>query len=251
MFSTEEFKTFSQSNVMFSHVTTRIEGRKYDGLLSEKGGTGFPYIVALSPKGDVIAKAPGRSVEAFGKMMASANRFVEIANKAEKTLDDQLFIFEHQIDMGSLDFASAKTAAAAFEGLNEEQQAKIGAALTNLEITDALGRPKSREEAETLRKTAAVKFVAMLNEGRVPTSDAAFQPFYMVLMQHAQEAGDADLFEKAFGKMREKFESKPRAANWIKAQQKILDGLKSGTGDSDSGESDSDDDGSDDSDSGN
>jgi hypothetical protein len=39
--------------VPFLHVTTRIEGRKHEDLLTEKEGDGFPYFVILGPDGEI------------------------------------------------------------------------------------------------------------------------------------------------------------------------------------------------------
>ena len=40
MLSSPEFKEFGKDVVLFAHITTRIPGRKHDGLLSEKGFRG-------------------------------------------------------------------------------------------------------------------------------------------------------------------------------------------------------------------
>lgn len=236
MFSTEEFKTFADANVMLAHVTTRIEGRKNDGLLSEKGGRGFPTIIALDTDGNKIAEAGGRSVEAFEKMMVSASRFVEISGKAEKTLDDRIFLFKHQIDMGTLKFAEAKKLRGELEGLSDEQNAEIDTAMVDLEIQDALGNPTSREEADAFAKAAGPKFIEMMKAGKKPTSDAAYQPFYILIMNTAFDAGDAETFEKALGMMRAKFGDNARAAGWFDGQEKRLEELKSASDDSDSEE---------------
>ena len=236
VFSSEEFKTFSESNVMLAHVTTHIEGRKYDGLLSEKKGRGWPYIVVLSPEGDLIGKAEGKSVEAFTKMMTSAAEFVAISSKAEKTLDDEIFLFQHAINEGSLTFAQAKEKAASFKDPTAEQQTKIDAGLTDLEIVDALGKPKSREEHEKLAEAAGKKFVEMWKAGREPNSAAAYDPFYMLIMKTADAAGDPALYEKALGKLRERHGEKEGAARFFEQKEKRLEELKAAAGDADAGD---------------
>jgi hypothetical protein len=212
---------------MFAHVTTRIEGRKHEGLLSEKGFRGFPSLAALDEKGDIIAKLSGnRDVAGFEAMMASGAQFMEVRGKAEKTLDDEVFLLKHDISMGNAKLADAKDRVAKLEGLSDEQQQEIDALLTDLEIQDAMGNPSSREDAEILAKAAAKKFADMWAAGREPTSDEAFQPFFILMLDHAEREGDADLFERALGKLKEKFGDNPRAARFFDAQNGRLEKLK-------------------------
>ena len=81
------------------------------------------------------------------------------------------------------------------------------------------------------RRKAGKKFMEMWAAGREPTSDAAFQPFYIIIMNTSFDAGDADMFEKALGKMREKFGSRDGVERWFDAQEKRLEELKSSAGD--------------------
>ena len=231
---------------MFAHVTTRIEGRKHDGLLSEKGFNGFPSIAAMDEKGDLIAKLGGsRDIEGFTAMMQSAAKFMEVRGKAEKTLDDQVFLLSHDIQMGNVKLDEAKARAAGLEGLSDAQKKTIDGLLTDLEITAALGNPTSREEADELAKAAGAKFAEMWAAGREPTSDEAFQPFYILMLNHAEAQGDAGLFERALGKLKEKFGDEPRAARFFDMQNERLEKLKAGGAsdeDDESGEDEGDDD---------
>ena len=51
-----KFKEFSKSHVMLLSVMTKIDDRKNDDLLGEKGFRGFPSFAILDAGGDVIAK---------------------------------------------------------------------------------------------------------------------------------------------------------------------------------------------------
>lgn len=207
---------------MFAHVTTRIEGRKYEGLLSEKGFSGFPSLAALDENGDIIAKlTTSRDVEGFKTMMASGAKFMEVRAKTEKTLDDEVFLLKHDVEMGNAKLADAKDRIAKLDGLSDEQQKEIDGLLTDLEIKDALGNPRSREEMEAIKAAQTPKFVEMLNAGREPTSDDTYGPFFSFILEYAEKQADADLFEKALNKLRAKFDN-PRNANFFKAKDEVL-----------------------------
>lgn len=57
---------------MFLHVTTKIPGRKHDGLLRSVGGRGFPTIVAMGATGEVLAKPRRRDLTALKNAMEEA-----------------------------------------------------------------------------------------------------------------------------------------------------------------------------------
>ena len=218
---------------MFAHVTTHIAGRAYDDLLGAKGFGAFPSIAALDEQGDVIAKlSGGRDVPGFESMMESATRFVTVRRKAEKTLDDHVYLLAHEMEMGSVGVDAARARIAALEGLtggrlSDEQKQTLDGHLTDLEIRAAIGKANSREEAAILAKAAAKKFAAMWEAGREPRSDEAFQPFYILILDHAEEQGDAALFERALAKLKGRFGDNPRATRFFEAQDARLEKLKS------------------------
>ncbi len=228
MLSTEEFKAFSTEYVMFCHITTRIPGRADEDLLQKKGGTGFPYLVALDAHGDVIAKAKDRSVAGFRAMMESGAKFVAIQAKpeAERTLDDRVFVFLHDIEMEELDLAAAQAEAAKFEGLSPEQKAQVDGALLGLEIESLLPRTRDREEAKRLALVAGKRFSEMWAEGREPKDEAHIQPFFIVMLDYAESEKDAALFEKALAKLEATFGENPRAKGFFDAQKGRLAKLK-------------------------
>lgn len=217
---------------MFAHVTTRIEGRKHEGLLSEKGFNGFPSLAALDANGDIIAKLTvSRDLEGFQAMMASGAKFMEVRGKAEKTLDDEVFLLKHDIEMGNADLTTAKDRVAKLEGLSDEQTKEIEGLLTNLEIKAALGNPRSREEFEAIKTAQTPKFVEMFEAGREPTSDDTFGPFFSFILEHAEKTSNPDLFEKALNKLRSKFDN-PRNAGFFKSKDEVLAKMRAG-GDTD------------------
>lgn len=228
MLSSEEFKKFAGEYVVFAHVTTRIKDRKYDGLLQEKGGRGFPHLVALNKDGDVIAALAGeRSVAGFRAMMEAGSKFEGVRAKAVKTTDDEIFLLKHDIAMGNAKFDAAKERVAKLKDLTEAQKKEIDGLLLGLEIQAALPTARTPEEAKVQAAAAGKKFAEMWAAGRAPTSDeGAIGNFYSLILEHAEGAKDADLFEKALGKLRETFGSRPQTAGFFKKQEARLAALK-------------------------
>ena len=212
---------------MFAHVTTQIKDRKNDGLLSQKGGRGFPHLVALDGNGDVIAQlSGGRDVAGFRAMMGDGAKFIAIRAKTEKTLDDEVFLLKHDISMGNADMAKAKTRIDAMKGLSAEQKKELDGLMLGLEIQAAM--PKSRDPVEGKAQALAAgkTFAEMWAAGREPTDEQSIQPFFILMLEHAADSKDAALFSKALEKLREKFGSKPGAEGFFKAQDARLATLK-------------------------
>jgi hypothetical protein len=227
--STDDFATFAGEYVMFAHVTTRIEGREHDGLLSERGFGGFPSLAAMDAEGGLIARLSGdRDVSGFRGMMADAERLLEIRARTDRSLEDEVWLLEREIELGTLDAASARARAEALEGLDEAQRASIEGRLTDLEIKEALGKPTSQEEYDELARKASVTFAAMWAAGREPTSDEAYQPFFILILDHAEAQRDAELFERALARLRERFGDSSRTAAFFKAADERLAALRAG-----------------------
>ncbi|MHC5210834.1 MAG: hypothetical protein ACYTG2_08965 [Planctomycetota bacterium] len=229
MLSTDEFKQFAEEFVMFAHVTTRIEGRKDDDLLSRKGFNSFPSLAVMNADGDLLAKLDGsRDVDGFREMMAAGAKVEEIRSRPDKSLDDEYSLLTHDINMGNADVESARARADSLEGLDEARRKEVEGLLTDLEIKAVLGQPKSREEFEELSRKAAGVFAQMWAEGRVPTSDEAAEPFYILILNHAETTGDVALFERSLAKLRETFGETERTARFFEAQAERLEKLKAG-----------------------
>jgi hypothetical protein len=125
LLSTPEFTAFTKKVIPFLHVTTRIEGRANDGMLSEKGGTGFPTLMFLDAKGEILGKPGGRDVAAFDKTLGALMAIKDLEKRiaaGEKNLDDDLFMA--QLAMGKFKTAAEiKEKAKSFKKLTKEQKA--------------------------------------------------------------------------------------------------------------------------------
>jgi hypothetical protein len=229
--SSKEFAEFSKQYVMFCHVTTRIEGRKDDDLLSKKGGNGFPYLVAMDANGDVIAqhKPVQRTLDSIRSMMGDGAKFQELRAKPGKTLDEEVSLLQQEVAYGNLDAAKAKERVAGLKGLSDAQKKDLDGAVLGLEIRALLPKGAKDKEAAKAQSVAAGKaYAEMWAAGREPTSDETIQPFFICMLDHAEAQKDAALFEKALEKLRAKFGSNPNSANFFKQQDERLAALKAG-----------------------
>jgi hypothetical protein len=227
--STKEFGEFAKEFVMFAHITTRIEGRKDDDLLSKKGGTGFPYLTALDAKGRVTAKLTGgRSVEGFRAMMADGAKLDALRAKEKRTPDEEFSLLQHDMSVANVGVDEARASVAAAKGLSDAQKKDLDGALLGLEIEAAMPKPKNAEEAKSQAIAAGKTFAEMWAAGREPTDDQHIQPFFILMLDHAESTKDAALFEKALEKLRAKFGSNPQAAGFFKKQDARLAALKAG-----------------------
>jgi len=225
--STKEFGEFAKEFVMFCHVTTRIEGKKDDDLLSKKGGTGFPYLTALDAKGRVTAKLTGgRTVEGFRAMMADGAKLDALRANEKRTPDEEFRLLQHDMSVANVGVEEARVSVAAAKGLNDAQKKELDGAILGLEIQAALPKPKNAEEAKSQGLAAGKVFAEMWAAGREPTDDQHIQPFFIFMLDHAQWTKDAALFEKALEKLRAKFGANPQAAGFFKKQDERLAAMK-------------------------
>lgn len=228
--------------MLFCHITTRIPGRKHDGLLSKKGGRGFPHLVFMDERGEVITQPAGRSVEAFEQGAAQVGGFLRLRNKADKSPADQAELLSLEIGFGSVSSAKARERAKALEGsLDEAGRAKLAEALKILDARDferevkaALPkkRPASPEEGKAVLAKLGEKFWAAYQAGKRPTHSpqGAGQTFYQVLVQYGlgtKQAGPAragyEGLEKIFGGFKQ---ARPQ----LDRLKKQVEGLEAGGG---------------------
>lgn len=210
--------------VLFLHITTRIQGRKDDGLLSTVGGRGFPHLVAMDAEGKVLGQPPGRTVGDFTTMM----EYFELKPKAEKgdaVATIEFFIRAMQMgDYKSL--GDAKKHHATLKKITKEQQARIDEQFLGLEIQDILQpvrENKERFKHQELQAAAGKTLLEFHKKGRVPKPDGLFGAFYGAILSHAEVDKDIPLFEEALKLLEGRF---PEATQFFEAKRKVLESLK-------------------------
>ena len=224
--SSDEFPAFSEKVVPFLHITTRIEGHPYDDLLTEKGGTGFPTLMYMDADGAKLGEPEGRDVSDFDAGLAKAADLqkqltdlrARVAKGDEKA---KVGLFLVEFELGMISFEDAKAKAKTLKDLTPEQKKKLKQMLVNGEVNELLAGIRSEE---TMLEAAA-KMKAMLEEGKIPTGDAA-DNFWSILMEWASRNEDIPVFEKALAALKKKYADNERAKPFFEMQEAKLKEMK-------------------------
>lgn len=214
--------------VLFCHVTTRVDGQKYDNLLSQKKGTAFPYLTVLDAKGNLLTSHQGaRSLAAFKSTLEKGqslySRLSDLEKKAQagdQEAAQALCLEKLEKGFYTLDEAKAAVAAAGFTG---DDQAKAAGMLTDLEIQLVIDETNPRDLKS--RIAAGAKFVGILKDGRKPYSDATFENFWVLVMDHAESVKDVKNFKAGYDALYSKYGDAPQAKRFFDGKQKILDAM--------------------------
>jgi len=201
---------------MFLHVTTHIEGRKYDDLLDTVGGRGFPSFFMLDQDGSVLAQHQGaRSIEAFQETAGSAAEFLDLRTKAEA--GDPAAKIDYTLkraEMGQFTREELEKELKSLGKLSAEQEGKLRGVLANLMVDE-------------IRKTAlGERFAKMQAEGLVPAGEQQRTPFFIEILNYAEHKKDAALFESALEELRTMHGDNPQAARFFDQQEARLEKLK-------------------------
>lgn len=233
--SEDSFAQWSKNHVLFCHITTRLPGDKYPGLLARKGGRGFPFFAILDAKGNVIGNLSGqRTVEGFQVAVDGAqktlDRFRGLEEKVaagDATARQELF--DLRFEMGHYTAAEAREAMKSLK-LTDERRAELAGQIANIEVSEITATVRGGGPEARIR--AGGELAKMFRAGRIPASSEQVEPFWVLLIEHAGAQKDVALFEKALSAMRaflnERYPSNPRAGQYLDKCQKELDALKSG-----------------------
>jgi hypothetical protein len=185
LLSDEKFAAWSKDFVLFCHITTRITDRKYEKLLSEKKGTGFPYLVFMNGEGDLIAAMRGaRTMETLAKTGATAAQNAKLRTLAASGDAGATFDWlVYQAQVGWVSFDEARTAFAALGNMTPAQKSKADETLVVLEIgyiNNAVARGKMKPEDGRART------IEIYTSGKMPSEkdgmrtllSAAFNAYY-------------------------------------------------------------------------
>jgi len=202
---------------MFLNIMTKIEGRKHDNMLGDKGGTGFPYLCAMSSKGDVIAKLSGsRDTAGFAKMMGSADEYVALEKKAANgdavaKIDFALL----RTDLGILTLEQL-TAELGDAKLSQAQQTKLTAIKTNGIFDEAFNRLRAERGSPESRKALLDLSLKLYHAGTHPTGSREGM-YWNGILTHGMENQDEQMVMDAI----KVFE--PMVAGDARGEQQIAD----------------------------
>jgi len=216
---------FSKDYVVFCHITTQIDGEKHGDLLEQKGGQGFPHIVFMDSDGKVLAEHQGdRSADGFAKTGQQAKDYITLKAKAEKgDKAAKIDFIIVQLSLGQLKAPEAEAKIKEAGTPSKEQMAKLEGELVNASVMDIV----KTVEDEVTAKAAGKKFYEFEKAGKPgPSGDQAIQPYYILMMQAAEAAKDAAIFEKALTALKKKFGDNPQAKRFFEANEKKLQEMK-------------------------
>ena len=226
LLSTPEFTSFTEKVVPFLHVTTRIEGRANDGMLSEKGGTGFPTLMFLDAEGEILGKPGGRNVAAFDKTLGNLTALKDLTKRiaaGEKNLDDDLFMV--QLAMGEYKtIAEIEEKAKTFKKLTKEQKLTIAKAIVGKKVEAAMN---SMERGPDAQIKVGKKFKAIYDEGLFPEGDME-GPFWGFLMEYAESEKDGKTMEVALNHVKRIFGKEDWAQDLIAEKEASLKKIQEG-----------------------
>ncbi len=178
---------------MYLNITTKIEGRKHDNMLGDKGGRGFPYLCAMSSKGDVIAKLSGsRDTAGFTKMMGSADDYVALEKKAasgDAVAKIDFALLRAVLGMLSLDQLTAELGDTQ---LSPAQTKKLAALKTDLIFDEAVNRLGAEGRSPESRKALLDLSLKLYNAGTHPTGSRE-RRYWSGILNYAKENQNAQM----------------------------------------------------------
>lgn len=230
-FSQEDFAAWSDRAIPYLHISTRIDGKKDDGLFKEKGFRGFPSFCVMDANGDIVAKHVGsRDVAGFQKTLRKGETFISLREEAKN--GDALAamkLFVAQLELGQMNFASASLrfelhAGAMPERLRREARSHLNTLLFN-EVQEQLRASlrMSENRADYLARYEST-MTDLFRANRLPAGSAAYSVLSTVL-QSARKKKDAELYAKALEVFKARF-SKSRYARRIPGFEKALEELR-------------------------
>lgn len=204
--------------MLFCHVTSLVDGDPHQGLLREKGGTGFPYLIWMDADGNIAARQRERSVEGFQQTLATLLRVCQL--EAEAAAGDRQAAVEALISglrIGRYDFEQAKARREALGEIPLDAATQIETLLVDLEVQTVLARVREREQV----LDAGRHFLAMLEQERVPTGRLAAS-FYSAILEVHADRKDAKAYAATLDRLRKLVEGERGAARMLKRYEDVL-----------------------------
>lgn len=230
----DEFAALDKECVLFCHITTRIEGRENDDMLSKMGGTGFPTLMVLDADGNKLANGDAWTnwpppaadfVTLVNKGKEVRKRLADLAaavGKGEKARDAELLAL--QIELRHIGLEAARKRMAGLEVVDAETKTSLEAGLVSLEVDEILASEKleSAEDAARIGKRLAQMPTA-------PSGDKA-EMFWSLIMQYAESVNDAATFERGIAGMKAIYGEHPNFAKWVEKMNAKVEEIRAAAG---------------------
>jgi hypothetical protein len=189
-------------------VTTLIEGRKDDDLLTRKTGRpGWPAILVLEPDGEVLLKleravlsgsiSSGRANAAsFDRKLRACERYVALRAKvAEGDPTAKVCLAMRSLEIGRMGLAEFGRAIAGAE-MTPERAAKVARLRANAICETRVAETRATGMNPEAESDATIEFLKLYEAGTHPDSDSADVYWYMI-GAHARTAGDQAMIRRS------------------------------------------------------
>ncbi len=223
--SDPKFAAVTDKLALFCHVTSRVDSDPDQDLLPRMGGESFPFVVVTDYTGKQIASLGRLSslADIRGMLDGEVAAFHALrvrAAKGDKAAKAKFFLA--RLQLGHLTPKEIETELSRAEYLTPEQQQQIRRSLAILEVMEILA--SIDEKNPKSRKAAAERMLVMMRAGRIPSDRSAFV-FWQVLLAHADQTEDADLFETSLRSLK-KLPGGRLDPKWLRKMELKLRALK-------------------------
>ena len=226
MLSTDEFAQWSDKVVLFLHNTSHCKDDKYDSLLFEKGGNGFPTMSYLGADGRLLTQVghvtPVAELEAAYQNLHAWQQLKADVAGGDTARAKELFLME--VEHGYATFAEAQARSREVK-LSGDERIAVEQQLVNLEFRDIL-----RSTPRDAMAQGGAKFHAMLQRGRVPNS-SQITSYWQYMFAHAAAKRNVPLYENILAECRQRMAGDKRFRRYIGAIEGQLERLKQAVGD--------------------
>ena len=204
--------------VLFLHVTTKLTDEPYESLLGAVGGNGFPTIVFLDAKGEVIGEHLGeRTVERFTETLGKIRKLAKLDE------DEKLENFVLRCELGLYDLVDAEAAAKKLGELPKKDAATVKATLATVEYYYHLRTPPESEDEIVL---AGKEFADMARDGRIPADATVHERFWGFQITYARAEVDVAAFERALKAIEELWKGDARKLRRLTVLRRQLANLR-------------------------
>lgn len=208
-------------------MTSRVQTDPYQGLLKDKGGTGFPFLVFMDAEGNVLLPHNGaRSMAGFEKTSKDVLSYLKAKAAAEKgdrsAKIDALLI---EMDYGKTKQEDGETKLKELGELSADQTKYLEQIRFNGQV-EAEVKGAGRDKTKVI--AAGKRFLEWHKAGKGPTNDRFFDSFYIYILDFCESEKDAKTFEESLNILKKKYGDDAGAKRFFDAKNEVLKKLKEG-----------------------
>ncbi|MCZ6786234.1 MAG: hypothetical protein O7E54_03615 [Planctomycetota bacterium] len=182
----------------FVHITTRLEDRKHEELLFDKGGNSFPSIMFLDAEGEVIAiHKRATTMKGFEVTAALIWRYLDLKKKVgggDASAKTDLLITEG--DLGRMDFYELEEELDGVK-LTADQQEALKRIKADSAATEQDAMLRNAKFSDDSLRDAGEEFLELYKEGARPSIERAQMIYWWTLGLYAGETKNAAVLEEA------------------------------------------------------